>query len=160
MKNTFIILADLGHLRAFEPKPAEHGVGRDFDLKELQLAPLTHAPSSIGEQVTDQAGRFATAGGPGSPRGCGMSHGEAHNMQSEDERRLIKKLADRIDALIARRSPTRWILAVPSSILPRVKNALHPTSKQKLVEAHPADLTKLTLKQVESRFFNPSAKVA
>ena len=160
MKNTFIVLADLGHLRAFQPQPAEHGVGRKFDLKELKLAPLTHTPSAIGDLVTDQAGRFAATGNPGSPRGCGMSHGEAHNLRTEDERRLIRKLADRIDALIAKRSPSRWILAVPSAILPRVKNALHPTSKQKLVDAHGADLTKLSLKQVESRFFKPPAKVA
>ena len=160
MKNTFIVLADLGHLRAFQPEPAEHGVGREYDLKEIKLAPLTHIPSSIGDQVTDQAGRFAAAGSPGSPRGCGMSHGEAHNMRTEDERRLIRKLASRIDAIIANRSPSRWILAVPSAILPRVKNSLHPTSKQKLVDAQAADLTKLTLKQVEARFFKPVAKVA
>ena len=160
MKNTFIVLADLGLLRAFQPEPAEQGVGREFDLKEIKLAPLTHTPTSIGEQVTDQAGRFRATVNPGSPRGSGMSHGEAHNLQTEDERRLIQKLAARIDAIIAKRSPDRWILAVPSAILPRVKNALHPTSKQKLVESHAADLTKLSLKQVEYRFFKPSAKVA
>ena len=69
-------------------------------------------------------------------------------------------LVDRIDALIAKRSPSHWILAAPSAILPRVKNSLHPTSKKGLAEAHPADLTKLTLKQVEARFFNLNAKVA
>jgi len=160
MKNTFIVLANLGHLRAFQPEPAEHGAGREYDLKELKLAPLTHTPSSIGDQVTDQAGRFAAAGNPGSPRGCGMSHGEAHNLRKEDERRLIRKLASRIDAIIAKRSPSRWILAVPSAILPRVRDALHPTSKQKLVDTKPSDLTKLSVKQVEARFFKPVAKVA
>jgi len=160
MKNTFIVLADLGHLRAFEPQAAEPGVGREFDLKEIKLAPLSHVPSPIGEQVTDQAGRFATSGGPGSPRGCGMSHGEAHNLQTEDEKRLIQKLAERIDAVIAKRTPTRWLLAVPAAILPRVRDALHPTSKQKLVETQAADLTKLSLKQVEARFYKPSARVA
>lgn len=160
MKSTFIVLADLGHLRAFQPKPAEPGVGREYDLKELKLAPLTHTPSPIGEMVTDQAGRFATVSNPGSPRGCGMSYGEPHNLQTEDERRLIKKLASRMDALIAKRSPARWILAAPSAILPRVKDALHPRSKKKLVDTQAADLTKLSLKQVEARFFKPVAKVA
>ncbi|MFK5924083.1 MAG: host attachment protein [Verrucomicrobiota bacterium] len=160
MKNTFIVLADLGHLRAFQPQEAEPGVGREFDLKEIKLAPLKHVPSPIGEQVTDQAGRFATGGAPGSPRGCGMSHGEAHNLQSEDERRLIKELANRIDAIIAKRSPNRWILAAPAAILSRVKEALHPTSKKILVETQAADLTKLSLKQVEGRFYKPISKVA
>ncbi len=160
MKNTFIILADLGHLRAFQPQKAEPGRGREFDLKEIKLAPLRHVPTPISEQVTDQAGRFAAAGAPGSARGCGMSHGEAHNLQTEDERRLIQKLASRIDAVIAKRSPSRWILAVPSAILPRVKDALHPSSKKILVETQAADLTKLSVKQVESRFFKPIAKVA
>ena len=82
------------------------------------------------------------------------------NLQTEDERRLIQKLASRIDAIIAKRSPTRWILAAPVAILPRVREALHPTSKQNLVEDHAADLTKLSLKQVEARFFKPIAKVA
>lgn len=160
MKNTFIVLADLGHLRAFQPQEAEPGRGREFDLKEIKLAPLSHVPVPISEQVTDQAGRFATGGAAGSARGGGMSHGEAHNLQTEDERRLIQKLASRIDAVIAKRSPARWILAVPAAILPRVKEALHPTSKQKLVEAQAADLTKLSVKQVESRFFKPVRKVA
>lgn len=160
MKNTFIVLADLGHLRAFQPQAAEPGVGREYDLKEVKLAPLSHTPSSISELATDQAGRFATGGANGSPRGCGMSHGEAHNLQTEDERRLIQKLASRIDAVIAKRSPARWILAAPAAILPRVKDALHPTSKQNLAEAQSADLTKLSIKQVESRFFKPVAKVA
>lgn len=160
MKNTFIVLADLGHLRAFQPQKAEPGVGREFDLKEIKLAPLSHVPSPVSEQVTDQAGRFAAGAAPGSARGCGMSHGEAHNLQTEDERRLIKELAARIDALIAKHNPARWILAAPSAILPRVKDSLHPTSKKVLAETQAADLTKLALKQVESRFFKPAAKVA
>ncbi len=160
MKNTFIVLADLGHLRAFQAQKAEPGVGREFDLKEIKLAPLSHVPSATGDLVTDQAGRFATGGAPGSPRGCGMSHGEAHNLQTEDERRLIKELAGRIDAVIAKRSPARWVLAVPAAILPRIKDSLQPSSKKTLVETQAADLTKLSLKQVEARFFKPASKVA
>jgi len=160
MKNTFIVLADLGHLRAFQAQKAEPGRGREFDLKEIKMAPLKHVPSPISDQVTDQAGRFATGGAAGSAREGGMSHGEAHNLQTEDERRLIQKLAGRIDAVIAKRSPVRWILAAPAAILPRVKEALHPTSKQNLAETQAADLTKLSVKQVEARFFKPIAKVA
>ncbi|MCF6311041.1 MAG: host attachment protein [Verrucomicrobiales bacterium] len=160
MKNTFIVLADLGHLRAFQPQAAEPGVGREYDLKEIKLAPLTHTPTPISEQVTDQAGRFAQGGGAGAARGCGMSHGEAHNLKTEDERRLIKELASRIDAVLAKRSPARWILAAPSAILPRLKEALHPTSKKILVDTQGSDLTKLSLKQVEARFFKPIDQVA
>lgn len=160
MKNTFIVLADLGHLRAFQPQAAEPGVGREYDLKEIKLAPLSHTPSPIGEQVTDQAGRFAKGGAAGSPRGCGMSHGEAHNLQTEDERRLIKELASRIDAVLAKRSPARWLLAAPTAILPRLKDALHPSSKKTLIETQGSDLTKLSLKQVEARFFKTIDKVA
>ncbi len=160
MKSTFIVLANLGHLRAFYPQPAELGVGREYDLKELKLAPLTHTPSSVGEMTSDQAGRYAAASNPGSPRGCGMSYGEPNNLQTEDEKRMISNLATRIDALIAKRSPARWILAAPVAILPRLKEALHPDSQKRLVDSEAADLTKLTLKQVEARFYKPASKVA
>ncbi|MEZ5303521.1 MAG: host attachment protein [Verrucomicrobiales bacterium] len=140
-----VILADLGHLRAFSFTPAEPEHHARYRVQEIDLRPQDK-PERISERVTDQAGRFAQHGNPG------MTNGEAHNLETEQERRIIKTLADRIERILQRSPCDQWTLAAPKTICHRLKDAIGNAARRSLARVEPADLTKLHVKEVEARF--------
>lgn len=145
-----VIIADLGRLRAFHLGQEDPLAGGPVRAREIDVPSLDQQPEPLSETVTDQAGRFARGNGAGNMGG--MSRGEAHELQSELEKRLIQGLAEKIDAVVGRHGSGRWILAAPTAICQRLESALPPKTKDRLSRVEKADLTKLSVKDIEKRF--------
>jgi hypothetical protein len=81
-----------------------------------------------------------------------MSYGETHGKQLEDERRKIRELAERIEILVNAADRDPWRMAAPAEINGRLVALLPEPLRERLVLNLHADLTKLTLSEIEDRF--------
>jgi hypothetical protein len=149
MKKLFI-LADLGRVRVLESKQDSELAGGRRHLAEVTSAAFERPTQSLGEVVTDQAGRFGQ-GGPAGSAG-GMSYGEEHELENERERQALVAIAGHIDRVAAEAGPITIVLAAPKSVLKRLEAALADATRQSIRETIPADLTKESLKDLEDRF--------
>lgn len=149
-----VIIADLSSLRAFRVVPNENDPTNPQPppiLREIEVSPIPGAgPQPIKEIVTDQAGRFR------SDRNPGMSHGDAHGLEQEQEKRNIAELATAIERVIASENPERWSLAAPKAINARLVNRLETTFRERLSENHQADLCKQPVIEIQKRFKLPN----
>jgi transcription termination factor NusB len=93
------------------------------------------------DKVTDLSGRF--------PRGTGtrtngtMSDGERHNIELETRKRLVRQLAQRLNALARTQPAERWFLAASREINHQLLEELDPQLRAKIQKVVPADLTKV-----------------
>ena len=141
-----IITADLGRLRAFRVKPSDDQTRDNYVVQEIETAPLEHTPQSISELTSDQAGRFSSDGSGG------MSHGEAHGIEREEERRLIAQLAERIGGVIDSEKPVGWFLAAPQTINARLLEGIPAAHQKTLRENRSQDLSKVAANDLGKRF--------
>ncbi len=145
-----IVVADLGRLRAFRLAPEDPLDGGNVHAHEVEISPLDEQPESVHEMVTDQAGRFARGSRVG--RMTGMSRSEANGMLAEQEARLIKLLASRIESLAAGFGTSEWTLVAPDRICKRLESTLGAGVKDSLCQVEKADLTHASLQDIEKRF--------
>src|SRR4051812_1798572 len=101
MPHKLIVLADLGRLKAFRVTRDEMTSKVHVELAE-ELNFLD-GPGKMLDKVTDKAGRFPASGGAN-----GGGAGENHNLQTEIQKRLIKRLGEGINDLVKREQPTMW----------------------------------------------------
>lgn len=144
MTDKLIVVADLGRVKAYRVTRDDMSTSSRLEL--VDDVELTEAHGRLLEKVTDKAGRFPGNGtGPG-----GMSIGENHNLGLETERRLLKKVAERIDALV--KNERGWYLAAVKEINPRVVESLSPGARATLQKNVSADLIKTPKDQLLSHF--------
>lgn len=141
-----IITADLGRLRAFRVNPSDDQTRDNYVVQEIKTPPLEHTPQSISEITSDQAGRFSSDGSGG------MSHGEAHGLEREEERRLIAQLAERIGGVIDSEKPAGWFLAAPQTINARLLEGIPAAHHKTLRENRTQDLSKVAANELGKRF--------
>ncbi|MCB1092281.1 MAG: host attachment protein [Verrucomicrobiae bacterium] len=151
MKTLFIV-ADLGRVRAFQKKSGDELSGAKDHLTELEDAAFSRRDASLGETVTDQAGRFGQGNMAG--QSGGMSFGEEHELEREMERKAISEVARHVDQVINDAGCPTCVLAAPKSILHRLEDALAPGSRDAIAESIPADLTRQSIKELEERFLS------
>ncbi|HQW29944.1 MAG TPA: host attachment protein [Verrucomicrobiales bacterium] len=149
---TFIVLADLGRVRAVQIKLASGLTEEKNHLHEVESAAFVHRESSLGDIVSDQAGRFSQ--GQIAGMAGGMSYGEEHELENEIEKNNIAIVAGRVDHLIAEAGYPPSILAAPKSILTRLAEELSDETLSAIQETVAADLTKASLKDLEKRFLH------
>ena len=147
---TLLILADLGRVRAFVLRPAGLDPREQPHFDELPNSPVELLNEAIGDVTTDQAGRFPQGGG--SAQLAGMSYGENHQLATELQSRALGRVAASIGQIVAAQGYPGWRLAAPSQILPALQAALTPPTRAALARTEPANLTKLTLAELEGRF--------
>jgi len=141
-----IICTNTGRLRAFRITQSDTTPEPNNQISEIASEEFEHGPQRIGEMASDQAGRFNSDGSPG------MSRGEAHGLEREEERRLIAQLADKIGALIKKEKPDRWKLAAPQTINSRLLEVLDAGVLKRLAGNEKHDFTKLPTLEVGRRF--------
>ena len=141
-----IITADLGRMRAFRVKPSDDPTRDNYVVQEIETPPLEHTPQSISELTSDQAGRFKSDGSQG------MSHGEAHGLEREEERRLIAQLAKNIGSVVDSEKPVGWFLAAPQTINARLLDGIPAALQKTLRENRTQDLAKLSANDLGKRF--------
>jgi Protein required for attachment to host cells len=143
MKIIFVV--DLGHFKAYEI--SETPTGPKIAL--LESRDYIDAHGKLSDKVSDKAGRFRLGGGK---EGAAMGYGEPHNIELEEEKRLLKLIADNISDVLGREQCGEWHLAAPSEINGRILNNLVPELTSRIGKNISADLTKTKKSELLSHF--------
>jgi hypothetical protein len=146
MDKTIIVVADLGHFKAYritqEPMESPR-------VTMIENYDSIDGHGKLVDKLSDMAGRFGRGGGKDE---AGMGSGERHNIETETEKRLIKTIAKNIDALIAGEKYGTWHLAAAKKINRQVIDNLKPEVKARLEKNITADLTKIDKSEILNYF--------
>lgn len=146
MKNKLVVVTDLGSLKAY--KLDKDDFGRSPRLELLEEVQIADAHEKLTDKVSDLAGRFGKGGGPS----AGASAGERHNIQIEHRKRLVKRLAERLNRLIHGTGVDGCYLAASKEINHQIVDELEAHVRAKIEKNIPADLTKLSKAALLKRF--------
>ncbi|MCW5551076.1 MAG: host attachment protein [Verrucomicrobiae bacterium] len=153
MKNKWLLVADLGSFKAYRVEASRFTRGPRLEL--IEAFDNTDAHDRLTDQVTDLAGRFPKGGGPNGANGA-MSHGERHNIELEQRKRLTRRLTERINALMAREDFESCFLAVSKEINHQILEGLDLRHRAKIEQNLAADLTKIDKSELLRHFTKPS----
>jgi hypothetical protein len=148
MKNTLLVVADLGGYKAF--KLENNQLTRAPRLELLEQFDNANAHERLVDRVSDLSGRF--------PRGTGlkaagaMSDGERHNIELESRKRLVRQLARRLNMLARPAEIERCFLAASREINHQLVQELDPGVKAKIEKNVPANLTKIEQARILRHF--------
>ena len=132
-----VSVADLGLLRAYrEIKRLEDHHPHLELIKELEPEA---AHEKFSDRVTDQAGRCPRGSGADMTAGD-LSSGERLSLDAEETRRLIKRLAETIDTLLADDATRICWLAASAPIHKQLLEALNPVSRTKISRMLPSNI--------------------
>lgn len=148
MKNKLVVVTDLGMFKAYrmEKDPLSSSPRLEL-LEDFE----TVVESRISDQVTDQAGRFSKGGTtPGGP--AEHANGERHNIRLEQERRVIKQVAEKLSLLLRREDVDGCYFAATGEINRRILDHLHPEVRSKIQKNVASDLTKIDKSQILKHF--------
>jgi hypothetical protein len=123
-------------------------------LEEVKRAVSKEPRTRAADKFSDSAGRFYQGGGMG---GTTAGFGEPHNTALEEEKRIVKHLADEITALVAEKDCEGWFLAAGKSINNQVLGQLSPAVKAKLKGNVAANLTKTPKAELLGHFLESAA---
>ncbi len=145
-----LLICDLGRVRAVHfrepgglPLEQPHFHEEEGDTWEFR-------PDRITEATSDQAGRFTQSGPLG--RGAGMSFGEEHHLTDELHRKALLRIAARVTAVVEEADYPPCRLVAPERVLPRLLELLPPAVAACVAATEEADLTKMSLRDLEHRF--------
>ena len=139
MRNKWVVLADLGSLKAY--KMDESGLNSHPRLELLESYENPEVHHKLSETLTDQAGQFARGS-----RVAGASHeiatGERHNIELEQRRRWIRLLAERCNQVLRRNDLDVCWLAAAREINHQLLAELSHDARAKIERNVSANLTK------------------
>jgi hypothetical protein len=148
MKNTLLVVADLGGYKAF--KLENNQLHRAPRLEMIEHFENSEAHDRLVDKVSDLSGRFPR--GMGMKNGGAMSDGERHNIGLETRKRLVRQLAQRLNSLARGETFERCFLAASKEINHQLVEELEPQIRAKIEKNIPADLTKLDRSEILSHF--------
>jgi hypothetical protein len=149
MKNTLVIVTDLGGFKAYrlenhQPKPTR----RLLPVEEFDNA---DAHGKLGEKVSDLSGRFPRSTGASRAAGA-LSDGERHNIELESRKRMVRQIAQRVNALARDKNIDACLLAASREINRQLLDELEPEVRAKIEKIVAADLTKLERTEIMQHF--------
>jgi hypothetical protein len=149
MKNTLVVVTDLGGFKAFRLDDTQWQATPRLELVAEFRNPDAH--ERLVDSVTDLSGRFPRNGsGPKVARA--MSDGERHNVQLEHRRRLIRQIARRLNPLLRSDEVERCFLAASREINHPLLAELEAGARARIARNIPADLTKVGKAELLGRF--------
>ncbi len=148
MKNTLIVVADLGGFKAF--KLENNQPGHTPRLNLLEQFAIAEAHGRLTDKVSDLSGRFPR--GTGMKAGGAMSDGERHNIELESRKRFVRQLAQRLNALARNPDIERCLVAASKEINHQLIEELEPQVRAKIEKNVPADLTKIERAEILKHF--------
>jgi hypothetical protein len=149
MKNTLVVVTDLACFKAFRLENNHpHQTPRLELVDEFNNA---DAHEKLVDKVTDLSGRFPRSSGGAGARGA-MSDGERHNIELESRKRLVRQLAQRLNALARGPEVERCLLAASREINHQLLEELEASVRAKIEKNVPADLTKLERAEILRHF--------
>ena len=136
MRNKLVVVTDLASLKAYKLTNNEPQGSPRLEL--MQDLEWTAPREKLVERVTDQAGRFGRRGGA-----RGTSAGERHNIELEQRKRVVRKLAGHLNAIMGQDDVDACYFAASKEINHQILAELDPRARAKITLNVPADLTKL-----------------
>ncbi|MCX6924398.1 MAG: host attachment protein [Verrucomicrobia bacterium] len=149
MKNTLVVVMDLACFKAYRLE--NHQPNQTPRLELVDEFNSADAHTKLGDKVSDLSGRFPRSGGLPNARGA-MSDGERHNIELESRKRLVRQLAQRLDAVLRNKDYERCLLAASLEINHHLLEALEPQVRAKIEKNLSADLTKLDRAEILRHF--------
>jgi hypothetical protein len=139
MKNTLVVVTDLGSLKAYRLDNSR--LLREPRLELIREFNFLEAHAKLGDKVTDQGGRFPRTMGGG--QNGAMSDGERHNIALERRKRLVRQLAQSLEEMLKDKEVEICYLAASREINHQLVDELSPEIRKKIEKNIPADLTKI-----------------
>lgn len=158
MKNTLLVVADLGGFKAFRLHNEQERVLNNAGLKRpprlefIEEFHNTQAHDRLVDRVSDLSGRFPRGNGRKGGSGGAMSDGERHNIELESRKRLVRQLAQRVNALARSQEIECCFLAASKEINSQLVQELEPQVRAKVEKNVPADLMKVERASIMSYF--------
>lgn len=140
-----MVVADRGSLKAYKVNETPN---RGASLQLVQAFNIVDAHGRYQDKVSDQAGGFPDAAGPGSMN----SIAERHGIENETERRVQRELADKIAETVKREAVEAWSFAAPSRIHSAITDLLPNDVRDRIVEHVSSDLVKIEPAKLTSHF--------
>ena len=148
---SLVIVADRGNLKAYR---VDETPTRGASLQLVQAFELTDAHGRYQDKFTDQAGRFPVGDG-GGQAGSGRHQNaiaERQALETENDRRLHKQLADHVEEIIRAQAPEGWSFAAPASINSTVVDLLTSDIRDRIVENVKSDLVNIEPAKLPTHF--------
>ncbi len=142
---SLIIVTDRGTLKAYKVNDTPT---RGPSLRFVQAFDTTDAHGRYQDKLTDQAGSFPSGAAPGQ----GSSIAERTGIETENDRRIVKQLADSIVEVVEREGKDGWSFAAPASIHSAVVELLPASVRDKIVEHVKSDLVKIEPAKLPGHF--------
>ncbi len=143
---SLIIVTDRGSLKAYKVHETPN---RGPSLQLVQAFEITDAHGRYDDKLTDQAGRFPVGDGNGRHAN---SIAERTALETENDRRICKQLADHIAEVVRREAAEAWSFAAPASIHAAVSELLPAPIRNRVVEHVKSDLVKTEPAKLISHF--------
>ncbi len=131
--NTLLIVADRGGMKAFR---VDENPNRKHGLHQIDSDYEQAAHGRFEDKVTDRAGRFKGSG-LGQNQGGSADHSK---IDLENDRRAVKRIAERINEIVDKEKPEGWRLAIPATVAKLLADHLKPEVRKLLTETVHADL--------------------
>jgi hypothetical protein len=144
---SLIIVTDRGSLKAYK---VDETPTRGASLRLIQAFDTTDAHGRFGDKVTDQAGAFPHGNAGGGPHQNSIA--ERKGIETENDRRIFRQLADNIADVVKRDAPMGWSLAAPAPIHSAVVDLLPDDVRARLVEHVKSDLVKTEPAELAGHF--------
>jgi hypothetical protein len=142
---SLIIVTDRGSLKAYKVSETPT---RGPHLQLVQAFDTTDAHGRYQDKLTDQAG----ASSSGAASGQMNSIAERTGIDSENDRRIFKQLADSITEIVHREGKDGWSFAAPASIQSSVMDLLPGDVRDRVVEYVKSDLVKTDPAKLAAHF--------
>jgi hypothetical protein len=149
MKNTLVVVSDLGCLKAYRLE--NNHPNRSLHLELVDEFNNAEAHGKLGDKVSDLSGRFPRRTGAQHTTGA-MSDGERHNIELESRKRLVRQLAQRLNGLVGTNEIERCLLAASREINHQLLEELEPLVRAKIEKNIPVDLTKVDRAEILGHF--------
>ena len=144
---SLVIVTDRGSLKAYKVSETPN---RGPSLQLVNAFDTTEAHGRFHDKVTDQAGRLASGDGA---NGTHSGIAERTGIDSENDRRIVKQLADNIAEVLKREAPGEgWSFAAPASIHSAVVGLLPAEVRGRIVEYVKSDLVKIEVADLPKHF--------
>ncbi len=143
---SLIVVADRGGIKAYRVNDTPN---RGASLQLVQAFDITDAHGRYDDKLTDQAGRFPVSDGNGRHANA---IAERTALETENDRRICKQLADHIAEVVRREKAEGWSFAAPSSIHGSVSDLLPAAIRNRVVEHVKSDLVKIEPTKLSAHF--------
>jgi len=143
---SLIIVADRGGVKAYRVNQTPT---RGASLQLVQAFDITDAHGRYDDKLTDQAGRFPVSDGNGRHANA---IAERTALETENDRRICKQLAEHIAEVVKREAAEGWSFAAPASIHSSVTDLLPKALRNRVVEHVKSDLVKIEPSKLSSHF--------